>query len=89
VQVSREALTAMLACDERRARDTHADIETQRIALKECSFLDSAAAEDSARFLRALQAQPGLVQGLAVGPLLRFTHARVRHSCGLAGAAAA
>jgi hypothetical protein len=65
----------MLACDERRARDTHADIETQRIALKECSFLDSAAAEDSARFLRTLQAQPGLVQGLAVGPVLRLTHA--------------
>ena len=45
----------MLACDKRRARETHAEIEEQRVALQECTFLESDTVDDSARFLRVLQ----------------------------------
>ncbi|KAK9845473.1 hypothetical protein WJX81_007397 [Elliptochloris bilobata] len=58
-EVSGRTLAAMLACDERRARDLLAEIEEQRVALLECTFLEKETMHDSARFLRILQ---GLLQ---------------------------
>lgn len=45
----------MLAGDERKAREMHAEVEEQCVALQECSFLEGETLDDSARFLRILQ----------------------------------
>ena len=45
----------MLAGDERKALEMHAEVEEQRVALQECSFLEGETLDDSARFLRILQ----------------------------------
>ena len=45
----------MLACDERQARDVYSEIEEQRVALQECTFLERDIMDDLARFMRTLQ----------------------------------
>ncbi len=54
-QVLGRTLSAMLACDERKARDVYSEIEEQRVALQECTFLERDTMDDLARFMRTLQ----------------------------------
>ncbi len=55
IQVLGRTLSAMLACDERQARDVYSEIEEQRVALQECTFLERDTMDDLARFTRILQ----------------------------------